>query len=119
MMAERTAGIKSTPRRQSETSPATTPEKTPETVPDLQAVIIECPLGAVGDAEYLSRHVESRLKTREQQLAMKRLLRGLQGSHATTRDGRPVQRYGEAVRWILEQIGGVNRKCLAKISGSD
>ncbi len=38
--------------------------------------VIEVPLGDVGETEYLSRHVESRLKTREQQLAMKRLLRG-------------------------------------------
>lgn len=67
-------------------------------------VTVELPLGDVGEKEYLTRHVESRLKTREQQMAMKRLLRGLQNSGATTRDGRPVQRPGEAVRWWLEQI---------------
>jgi len=66
--------------------------------------IIEVPLGVVGNGEYLSRHVEARLKTREQQLAMKRLLRGLQQTGATTKDGRPVQRPGEVVRWMLEYI---------------
>jgi hypothetical protein len=62
------------------------------------------PLGEVGEKEYLSRHVESRLKTLEQRIAMKRLLRGLQQAGAKTKDGRPVQRPGEVVRWLLEQI---------------
>jgi len=82
----------------------------PETVDQPQVapvtVLIEAPLGYVGKDEYLSRHVESRLKTREQQLAMKRVLRGLQSTGATTNDGRPVQRPGEAVRWLLEQVSG-------------
>lgn len=70
-----------------------------------RVAVIELPLGDVGNREYLSRHVESRLKTQEQQLAMKRLLRGLQRTGATTKDGKPVQRPGEAVRWLLEKIG--------------
>ena len=81
-------------KKQTQTKPAS--EQT--------TVVLEVPLGDVGEKEYLSRHVESRLKTREQRLAMKRLLRGLQQTGATTKDGRPVQRPGDVVRLLMEQI---------------
>ena len=68
-------------------------------------VLVELPLGGVDSNEYLSSHVEARLKTLGQRMAMKRMLRGLQNSGAKTKDGRPVQRAGEAIRWLMEQIG--------------
>lgn len=80
------------------------PELKPDPRPKLETAVIEVPLGDIGSGEYLSRHIEGRLKTTRQQLAMKRLLRGLQQSGATTADGRPVQRPGEALRWLAEQI---------------
>jgi hypothetical protein len=87
-------GIKSSPVQKSTPSPEVA----------IETVLIELPLGKIGDQEYLSRHVESRLKTRGQQSAMKRLLRGLQASGAKTQDGRPVQRPGDTVRWLMERI---------------
>jgi hypothetical protein len=62
------------------------------------------PLAPVSETEYLSDHVESKLRTQEQRRAMKRLLRGLQHQGAATKDGRPVQRPGEVVRWLMEQV---------------
>lgn len=90
--------------RKGERKPA--PELALKTVPEAvpTTVVVELPLGDVDKGEYLSRHVESRLKTRQQQLAMKRVVRGLQKAGAATKDGRPVQRPGEMVRWLLEQI---------------
>jgi hypothetical protein len=108
-------GIKSTPTqcKPETTAVEATPspsgvaeelESKPQRELSTATAIIEIPLGEVADQEYLSRHVESRLKTREQQLAMKRLLRGLQASGATTQDGRPVQRTGDVIRWMMEQV---------------
>jgi len=113
--AKTTERIKGTPRLmpKPEEAPAQEPHepKRTQTNPSepertIQTVEIILPLGEVGEQEYLSRHVESRLKTRKQQLAMKRLLRGLKQSGMTTADGRPVQRPGEAIRWLVEQISG-------------
>jgi polysaccharide deacetylase 2 family uncharacterized protein YibQ len=68
-----------------------------------QTAIIEVPLGTVTDSEYLSNHVESRLKDKEK-LIFRRIFRGLQERGATTNDGRPVKRAGDVVRWMLDQI---------------
>ena len=105
--AKRRSGIALTVEDTKRTEPQPGPEE-PEVKPEpevkLETVVIELPLGEVGEKEYLSRHVESRLKTREQQQNMKRLVRGLQQSGAATKNGRPVQRAGEVIRWLMEQI---------------
>ena len=80
------------------------PEPTP--APEPTTTIIEVPLGTVGEKEPLVRHVESRLRARNQQLALKRLLRGLQETGTTLADGRPVRRPGDVIRWLMEQISG-------------
>jgi len=107
-------GIKSTPAQKPEAAPEAVAKNVPAQKPELETkaapemtaetVLLELPLGEVGGGEYLSTHVEARLRTREQRLAMKRLLRGLQKAGAKTKDGRPVQRLGEAIRWLLEQV---------------
>lgn len=71
---------------------------------DLTA-IIEIPLGEVTEAEYLSDHVDARLKTINQRRAFRRICRGLQQTGAKTADGRPVTRPGDVVRYLLEQVG--------------
>ena len=132
-MTKKTMEIKSTPAQKPkavpppeqpkvETEQTPTPEEPqpsedgatdapPDSVPTeaapeaaIATVLLELPLGEVNKGEYLSTHIEARLKTREQRLAMKRLLRGLQETGAKTKDGRPVQRPGEAIRYIAEQI---------------
>ncbi len=111
-MAKQTIGIKSTPARKPGvvTEVAVTPSQQsnmgamPIPKAEVEAVLVELPLGIVGEKEYLSYHVESRLRTHDQRLAMKRLLRGLQTSGAKTEDGRPVQRQGEVIRYVLERI---------------
>ena len=100
----KTTGIKSTPRQPTPEPNPPEPENTRKPELATETVVIELPLGEVSEKEYLSRHVESRLRTRDQQSTMKRLLRGLQASGATTKDGRPVQRAGEAIRYMMEQI---------------
>ena len=67
-------------------------------------VVIELPIGDVTEHEYLSRHVEARFQTVGQQVAMRRIWRGLQSQGAKLGNGRPVTRSGDAVKWILEQI---------------
>jgi hypothetical protein len=69
-----------------------------------QTAIIEVPLGTVTDSEYLSNHVESRLKGDHQKRVFRRLFRGLQEQGAKTNDGRPVTRAGDVVRWLLDQV---------------
>jgi len=76
---------------------------------------IACSLGVVGENEFLSRHVETRFATVEQRTTFKRLLRGLQHAGATTKDGRPVNRPGDVMRWMMENVM-VNGN---GISGSD
>jgi hypothetical protein len=78
-------------------------KRTIETVEVEATAIIEVPLGTVTDSEYLSNHVESRLKDREK-LIFRRIFRGLQERGATTNDGRPVKRAGDVVRWMLDQV---------------
>jgi hypothetical protein len=89
-----------------EPAPPKEPEAEPQSVaePTIESVRIELPLGEVAESEYLSGHVESRLKTKEQKLCMKRLLRGLQQTGAVMKDGRHVQKAGDVIRYIAEQI---------------
>ena len=79
-------------------------KRTIETVEVEATAIIEVPLGTVTESEYLSNHVESRLKGEHQKRVFRRLFRGLQERGAKTNDGRPVTRAGDVVRWLLDQV---------------
>lgn len=72
--------------------------------PHRETVIIEVPLGPVTENEYLSSHVEARFTTTQQRRTFRRLLRGLQQSGARTANGKAVQRPGDVLRWVVEQI---------------
>lgn len=76
-----------------------------KTIEVQETTMIEVPMGTVTESEYLSTHVESKLKTMPQRRAFRRILRGLQERGAATLDGRPVTRPGDVLRWMLEQIG--------------
>lgn len=108
------SGIKSTPLRKSVTTPTaeTKVEQPQKPVAKenkaIKTALVELPLGDVAQSEYLSTHVEARLKTREQQLTMKRLNRGLQALGAKTKDGRPVLRPGDVIRFLMERIVAEN-----------
>lgn len=77
-----------------------------QVIATVEQATISVPLGPVpGEACYLSDHVEARLSTQRQRIAMRRLQHGLQESGARLADGRPVGTYGDAVRWLMERIG--------------
>jgi len=91
-------------------APVATPEQTKpdpkkgHAEPVIETAMIEIPMGDVGKKEYLSRHVEARFTSERQRLQFKRVLRGLQQSGAKTANGRPVNRPGDALRWLFENI---------------
>ncbi len=81
-------------------------ESPPQSTIELPAsVLIEVPLGPL-DQGYLSRHVEARFTSEIQRQAMRRLTNGLQQAGEKLADGKPVTSHADAVKWLLEQVGG-------------
>jgi len=74
------------------------------TIRHFARLAFEVPIGPA-DADESRRHVEARLDT-VQGLGLARLVAGLERSEATLRDGTRPQSGADAVRWLLEQLGG-------------
>ena len=76
----------------------------------LSVVEIEAPMGFVPMEQvrqqkyYLNRKVEARLLTQPQQIAMRRLQRGLDETGARLTNGQRVASNADAVRWLLERM---------------
>jgi hypothetical protein len=68
-----------------------------------RAATIEAPLGSFSADDYLSRHVEIQLDTRQRQ-NLRRLLNGLRTSGEKLANGRPVATNSDVVKWLLEQF---------------
>lgn len=83
------------------------PEPTIEDVQPVKTTLIEAPLGPITEGGYVSRRerVEFSSMSRRQSLGLHRLTRGLQDSGATLENGTKIKRSGQAVRWLLEQLG--------------
>lgn len=79
--------------------------------PVIKTVRVKLPLldlasaGGEEDRAYRSRHVEARLDGAQAE-TMKRLFRGLDQVGARLANGRRVGSNADAVRWVLEQVGG-------------
>lgn len=67
-------------------------------------VLIEAPIGALVEGDYKPRHV-SIILFGEQQIAMKRLFRGMDETGARLKNGRRVSSNADVVRYLLEQVG--------------
>ena len=80
------------------------PDVAAESKHPAELMTVRAPLGEIKPDSHVSRHVDSRL-TAAQGLALKRLVAGLDASHARLANGRPVVTGAEAMRWLLEQIG--------------
>jgi hypothetical protein len=87
------------------TPEAQPPEAPPELKPaEITVAEISLPLAGFDPTEYCTRHIESRLNTEQQRQTFKRLYRGLQQQGKTLLNGRPVNRAGDVLRWIMEQV---------------
>jgi hypothetical protein len=83
---------------------ATPPEPIQEMVQEITTTEIEIPLGEVSETEYLLQHVETRLNTDQQKRAFKRVFRALEQRGATLANGRPINRPGNVLQWLMEQV---------------
>lgn len=74
----------------------------------VESVTIEVPLAETPAKGYVSRHVEVNHMTERQSVALKILTAGLRREDRRLASGRSVNTSADAVRWLLERVGGLD-----------
>ena len=99
---------KATTKRETAAAPAVTAEKErrQEMSFAIETRAIEVPIATgLPYLGYVPKRVDVHLTDRERS-SLTGLLEGLRQQEATIRGGQPVQNRGDAIRWLLEQVGG-------------
>ena len=94
------------PTTDPEAIPKTESETPPPETPTINEVSIDVPLGDIPPGAYipLTERTEFRTMTRKQGRMLTKLTRGLQDAGRTLEDGTRIKRFGQALRWLLEQL---------------